>query len=260
MSGPNSDYDPVEVTPLKAEEVEAMRTAALAAIEAAADLDELKRVRVEHAGDRSPLALANREIGALPPQARKEAGMRVGQARGAVNQALAARQEVLEAEHEERMLVEETVDVTLPWDRTPVGARHPLTTLAAGGCVYWTTLPRTCSIGDGPTCREMVIARASETGNERVTPRLADGTYVSVSALAWNGDDLYAANARGIYKVARGELQNPLEPVCSIPSSFPVKLSSATILAGPTSAGFAVSSNGFVLPLRTSDSTKSETI
>lgn len=130
MSGPNSDYDPVEVTPLKAEEVDAMREAALAAIATAPDLDALKHVRTEHAGDRSPLALANREIGALPPQARKEAGMRVGQARGAVNQALAARQEVLEAEHEERMLVEETVDVTLPWDRTPVGARHPLTTLS----------------------------------------------------------------------------------------------------------------------------------
>jgi phenylalanyl-tRNA synthetase alpha chain len=130
MSGPNSDYDPVEVTPLKGEEVEAMREAALAAIAAAPDLDALKRVRSEHGGDRSPLALANREIGALPPQARKEAGMRVGQARGAVSQALTARQEVLEAEHEERMLVEETVDVTLPWDRTPVGARHPLTTLS----------------------------------------------------------------------------------------------------------------------------------
>ena len=130
MSGPNNDYDPVEVTPLKAEEVEAMRAAALEAIAAASDLEELKRVRAEHAGDRSPLALANREIGALPPQARKEAGMRIGQARAAVHQALAARQEVLEAEHEERMLAEETVDVTLPWDRTPVGARHPLTTLS----------------------------------------------------------------------------------------------------------------------------------
>ena len=130
MSGPNNDYDPVEVTPLKAEEVEAMRAAALEAIAAASDLEELKRVRAEHAGDRSPLALANREIGALPPQARKEAGMRIGQARAAVNRALAARQEVLEAEHEERMLAEETVDVTLPWDRTPVGARHPLTTLS----------------------------------------------------------------------------------------------------------------------------------
>src|SRR4051794_30990197 len=129
MSGPNSDYDPVEVTPLKADEVEAMRDAALAAVAGATDLDDLRRVRSEHAGDRSPLALANREIGALPPQARKDAGMRVGQARGAVNKAVAERQAVLEAEHETRMLAEETVDVTLPWDRAPQGARHPLTTL-----------------------------------------------------------------------------------------------------------------------------------
>jgi phenylalanyl-tRNA synthetase alpha chain len=129
MSGPNTDYDPVEVTPLKAEQVDAMRESALAAIAAARSLEDLRRVRTEHAGDRSPLALANREIGALPPQARKEAGMRVGQTRGAVSKALAARQSELEAEHEARMLAEETVDVTLPWDRAPQGARHPLTTL-----------------------------------------------------------------------------------------------------------------------------------
>src|SRR6476620_4009531 len=127
MSGPNTDYDPVEVTPLKPEEVEAARDAALAAIAAADDLEALKRVRIEHAGDRSPLALANREIGALPPQARKEAGQRIGQARGAVNQALARRTTELEAEHEERMLVEETVDVTLPTDRARRGGRHPIT-------------------------------------------------------------------------------------------------------------------------------------
>jgi len=130
MSGPNSEYDPVEVTPLKADEVDAMRDAALAAVAAASSLEELKTARLEHAGDRSPLALANREIGALPPQARKDAGKRVGQARGAVNQALAARQGELEAEHEARMLVEEAVDVTLPWDRAPQGARHPITTLS----------------------------------------------------------------------------------------------------------------------------------
>jgi len=129
MSGPNSEYDPVEVTPLKADEVDAMRDAALAAVAGAPDLDALKQVRSEHAGDRSPLALANREIGALPPQARKDAGMRVGQARGAVGQALAARQQELQNEHDARVLVEEAVDVTLPWDRAPQGARHPLTTL-----------------------------------------------------------------------------------------------------------------------------------
>jgi phenylalanyl-tRNA synthetase alpha chain len=130
MSGPNTEYDPVEVTPLKADEVEAMREAAVAAIAAASDLEELKAVRLAHVGDRSPLALANREIGALPPQARKDAGQRVGRARGAVTQALAERQVELEAEHEERMLVEETVDVTLPTDRVPAGARHPITTFS----------------------------------------------------------------------------------------------------------------------------------
>src|SRR4051794_29638366 len=130
MSGPNSDYDPVEVTPLQAEQVTAMRDEALAAVAAAPDLAALKQVRLDHAGDRSPLALANREIGALPPQARKEAGQRIGQARGAVAQALAERATVLEAEAEERMLVEETVDVTLPARRHRRGSRHPISLMS----------------------------------------------------------------------------------------------------------------------------------
>ncbi len=130
MSGPNTEYDPVEVTPLKAEEVARRREEALAAVAGATSLEALKQARLDHAGDRSPLALANREIGALPPQARKEAGQRVGQARSAVTQAIAARQAVLEEEQEARILVEEAVDVTLPDDRRPVGARHPITTLS----------------------------------------------------------------------------------------------------------------------------------
>src|SRR6188472_1707438 len=130
MSGPNTEYDPVEVTPLREDEVFRMRDEALAAIAAAPDLAALKQVRTDHAGDRSPLALANREIGALPPQARKEAGKRVGQARGAVSAAFAERHTVLEAEQEERMLAEETVDVTLPWDRGTQGGRHPVTTMS----------------------------------------------------------------------------------------------------------------------------------
>jgi phenylalanyl-tRNA synthetase alpha chain len=130
MSAPNKSYDPVQVTPLNADEVDRAREDALSAIAAAADLDSLKQVRLEHAGDRSSLALANREIGALPPAAKAEAGKRVGLARRAVNEAIAARQEALERERDERVLVEEAVDVTLPWDRAVQGARHPLSTLA----------------------------------------------------------------------------------------------------------------------------------
>jgi len=130
MSAPNKSYDPVQVTPLNADEVERAREEALRAIAAAVHLGALKAVRLEHAGDRSALALANREIGALPPAAKAEAGKRVGLARITVNDALAARQQALAQERDERVLVEESLDVTLPWDRTRPGARHPLSTLA----------------------------------------------------------------------------------------------------------------------------------
>ena len=130
MSAPNKSYDPVEVEALKPEQIDRARDEAVAAVAAAGDLEELREVKTAHAGDRSPLALANREIGALPPHAKAEAGKRVGQARGAVNKALKARQEELERERDERVLAEESVDVTLPYDRRPRGARHPLTTLS----------------------------------------------------------------------------------------------------------------------------------
>jgi phenylalanyl-tRNA synthetase alpha chain len=130
MSGPDPQLDPVEVAVRSEEEIERFVREALAAIAAAADLGALKQVRLEHSGDRSPLAGANREIGALPPHARAEAGKRVGAARARVNAALATRQVALEAERDELMLVEEAVDVTLPVDRTPPGARHPLETIS----------------------------------------------------------------------------------------------------------------------------------
>jgi phenylalanyl-tRNA synthetase alpha chain len=124
------DYDPVEVAVLSEAELERFVATAVAAFAAATDLDQLKAARLEHVGDRSPLALANREIGALPPAARAEAGKRIGAARGAVNRALATRQTELEADRDARVLIEESVDVTLPVDRHPAGARHPIETIS----------------------------------------------------------------------------------------------------------------------------------
>ena len=126
---PNPSFDPVEVAALQPEAIDANVAAALADIAASPGLDALKTARLAHAGDRSPLALANREIGALPPAAKAAAGQRVGAARKLITAAIAARQAELEAERDTRMLVEEAVDVTLPPDRRPGGARHPLTTI-----------------------------------------------------------------------------------------------------------------------------------
>ena len=130
MSAPNKSYDPKAVASLAPDEVARVLDAALAAVTAAGTLEELKAARIAHEGDRAPLALASSEIGALPPEARAEAGRRVGAARGRLREAVRERQVQLEAERDRQVLVTEAVDVTLPWDQVPAGARHPVTTLA----------------------------------------------------------------------------------------------------------------------------------
>ena len=102
---------------------------AITAIAGAATLDELKAVRLAHAGEKSPISLANREIGRLPKEQKAVAGKLMGAARGRINKALADRTSVLEAENDARILLEETVDVTAAPRRRRAGARHPLSTL-----------------------------------------------------------------------------------------------------------------------------------
>jgi phenylalanyl-tRNA synthetase alpha chain len=130
MSGPNDPYDPKEVAALAAETLTTAVKQAEEAFAGASDLDVLAELRSAHLGDKSPVLLARREIGALPPAARAEAGARVNEAQTAVKAAYARRHAELVAERDERVLAEESVDVTLPWDRVPRGARHPITTVS----------------------------------------------------------------------------------------------------------------------------------
>jgi phenylalanyl-tRNA synthetase alpha chain len=129
MSYRNDPYDPKQVALLDQAALDDAVSAAEKAFAEAADLDALQALKPQHLGDRSPVSLARREIGALPPAAKADAGKRVNRARAAIQAAFDARGDQLAAEREQRVLAEETVDVTLPWDRRPRGARHPLTTL-----------------------------------------------------------------------------------------------------------------------------------
>ena len=123
------DYDPKQVALLDQTALDDAVAGAEKAFAAAVDLDALHTVRPQHLGDRAPVALARREIGALPPAAKADAGKRVNLARAAIQAAYDSREEALVAERETRVLRAEAVDVTLPTDRRARGARHPLTTL-----------------------------------------------------------------------------------------------------------------------------------
>src|SRR5690349_22223597 len=114
MSYRNDPYDPKQAALLAPEALEAAVAEAEQAFAEAADLDALVALKPAHLGDRSPVSLARREIGALPPAAKAEAGKHVNETRVAIQGAYDARLAVLEVEQAQRVLDTESVDVTLP--------------------------------------------------------------------------------------------------------------------------------------------------
>src|SRR3954453_14879060 len=174
---PTESFDPVEVAALQPDAIEQNVSAALAAFAAASSLDELKAARIAHMGDGSPLALANREIAALPPAARAAAGKRVGAARAAVADAHAPRQAELEAARDQHVLTEEAVDVTLPTDRARIGARHPLTTVQEMICDVFVSMG--WEVADGPEGEASWFNfDALNTPTEHPSRELSDTFYV----------------------------------------------------------------------------------
>ena len=104
--------------------------AARRAFESCADLDALARAKTDHLGDRAPLALARQALATLPAAERADAGKRVNVCRTEAQSAYDERLAVLRAERDAAVLVAESIDVTLPSTRQPLGARHPITILA----------------------------------------------------------------------------------------------------------------------------------
>ena len=119
---------------LSAQAIEDAKNEALSAIAAAPYLEALKEVKSAHAGDKSPIAKANQQLGSLTPEERASFGKVIGQAKNQVTVALDERLKILEAERDARVLIEERVDVSIPARRTLQGGLHPLTILTNEIC------------------------------------------------------------------------------------------------------------------------------
>jgi phenylalanyl-tRNA synthetase alpha chain len=119
---------------LTSTEIDGIASAAISAIESASDLEALKEVRIAHVGDRSPIARANQSLGQMEVSERAEFGKIIGKAKGAINAAFEAKQRDLEILRDERVLIEERVDVSIVAQRTPRGGLHPLTLLTNEIC------------------------------------------------------------------------------------------------------------------------------
>src|SRR5690606_36668512 len=141
------------------------------------------------AGDRSPLALANREIGRLEPADKAAAGKHLGPARGRLVKALAARQEELEEERAARVLVTVAVDVTLPTDRVAPGARHPLELLSEQVGDFFVSMG--WEIAEGPEVEaEWFNFDALNFGPDHPARQMQDTFFVEAADGAGSGSGL----------------------------------------------------------------------
>ena len=90
----------------------------------------MNAIKTQYAGAESAMTQASKAIGALPKDQKKDAGKLMGKLRADFGRAFGTKEKQVKAEEEARELAAETVDMTLPVNRKPLGARHPL----PGGC------------------------------------------------------------------------------------------------------------------------------
>jgi phenylalanyl-tRNA synthetase alpha chain len=99
---------------------------AQAAFLSAGDLDELKSARLAHMGDKAPISLASRSLGSLSPDEKASFGKVIGDAKAQIATSLESATKKLENIRDQKVLLEEVVDITLPASRMHRGGLHPI--------------------------------------------------------------------------------------------------------------------------------------
>jgi phenylalanyl-tRNA synthetase alpha chain len=111
-----------------ADRISALRAEGEAAVAAAPSAAELEEVRVRFLGRKAELPNLLRDVGKLPPEERGAVGRGANEARKALESAVEARREQLDALELEQRLAADVVDVTLPGTPLPsAGHLHVLT-------------------------------------------------------------------------------------------------------------------------------------
>lgn len=106
--------------------VDALRDELLGAVAQADGLAGLEEVRVSALGKKGRITDLMKGLGAMDPDARKEAGQALNRLKGEVASAIEGRKQALETEALNAKLLEERIDVTLPVRPGQDGRIHPI--------------------------------------------------------------------------------------------------------------------------------------
>jgi len=108
-------------------DLDALLAEALAAFTAAADPAALENTKARYLGKAGALTAQLKSLGTLAPDARREAGARINDAKARLEAALDARRAALADAKLARQLAADALDVSLPGRGSGSGGLHPLT-------------------------------------------------------------------------------------------------------------------------------------
>lgn len=108
-------------------ELEAIAKQALEELKGAQDLKVLDAVRVKYLGKKGELTAILKQMGKLSAEERPVIGQLANQLRTQIEEKLDETKKDLEAKALDLRLAGETLDVTLPGQKKPLGKKHPLT-------------------------------------------------------------------------------------------------------------------------------------
>ena len=108
-------------------ECEQLKTEVLQALSCAKDVSDVESLRVKMLGRKGKMTEVLKSLGSLPPEERKEIGMKANRVRDEVQKAIEEARLRLEAENLNMSLIAEKLDVTMPGTKKPAGGLHPIT-------------------------------------------------------------------------------------------------------------------------------------
>ena len=106
--------------------LEAIKTRAMEALEAAGSIEALDKLRVQYLGKKGELTSILKQMGGLTPEQRPVMGQLANSVREEIEALIAARGESLKGNILAAKLASETIDVTMPGRMQRYGVRHPL--------------------------------------------------------------------------------------------------------------------------------------
>lgn len=113
------------------EEILSLKELFLKELKSAKALTELQQLRVKYLGKKGLVTSRLKSLSSISPEIRPEYGKAINDVKGFITEELENREADLKSEEHKRLILSETLDITLPGKFTPFGREHPVNTVLA---------------------------------------------------------------------------------------------------------------------------------